>query len=363
MSEFARAEVLRQITLGRPLSDILDSICVLVETQMEGCLCSIHVLNENGTVRLEAAPSLPEELRLSISDPDTRQSCRPIEIYATGTNLELTSDVESHPEWAALYRERSSAASVKSCWSVPVLDRSGKSVGAIFGLYREKAVLSEESVAAVVSVSYLCAIAIERERRDAALMASNERFALLDLISPTGKFQASWSGASMTVNARWRELTGMTEEQAKGEGWLEAVDAGDRERVRDAWRKAVESRSGFVAECRLTRPDRPPICVLMQTTAAGERGYFGTILDITAQRIAEAALRESEERFRLLANNISQLAWMADETGWIVWYNERWYDYTGTSFEVMAGLGLAQSPPSGSRRSGCQRRSARLGHR
>ncbi len=185
----------------------------------------------------------------------------------------------------------------------------------------------------------MCAFAIERDSRDAALLASNERFDLLDLISPTGKFQASWSGGDMTVNARWRELTGMTEEQAKGEGWLEAIDAGDRERVRDAWRKAVESRSGFIAEYRLTRPDRPPICVLRRTTAAGEHGYFGTILDITAQRVAEAALRESEERFRLLANNISQLAWMTDKAGWGVWYNQRWYDYTGTSFEEMEGWG------------------------
>jgi len=40
-----------------------------------------------------------------------------------------------------------------------------------------------------------------------------------------------------------------------------------------------------------------------------------------------------EERFRTLADNISQLAWSADEAGAIVWYNQRWYDYTGTTLE------------------------------
>jgi len=340
MSESACLEILRLIAQGRPLGDILDSICLLVEEQLPDCLCSIHVLGENGIVRLESAPSLPEELRAFIAEPNTRQSCRPIEIYATATSIGLTNDVESHPEWVAFYRERPvGAAVVKSCWSLPVLDRDAKPVAVIFGLYRKSVVLSEESVAAVASLSHLCAIAIERDRRDAALLASNERFALLDLVSPTGKFQGSWSGGIITANSRWRELTGMTEEQAKGEGWLDAVDAGDRERVRAAWRQAVETKSSFVAECRLIRPDRPTIWVLVQTTVAGERGYFGIVLDITAQRVAEAALHESEERFRLLANNMSQLAWMADGTGWVVWYNQRWYDYTGTSFEEMEGWG------------------------
>jgi PAS domain S-box-containing protein len=54
---------------------------------------------------------------------------------------------------------------------------------------------------------------------------------------------------------------------------------------------------------------------------------------------AEEALRESEERFRTLADNISQLAWMTDENGSIYWYNQRWYEYTGTTFEEMEGWG------------------------
>jgi PAS domain-containing protein len=52
---------------------------------------------------------------------------------------------------------------------------------------------------------------------------------------------------------------------------------------------------------------------------------------------AEKALRESEAGFRELADNISQLAWTADATGSIHWYNKRWHDYTGTSLEEMHG--------------------------
>ncbi|MGE0131683.1 MAG: PAS domain S-box protein [Blastocatellales bacterium] len=54
---------------------------------------------------------------------------------------------------------------------------------------------------------------------------------------------------------------------------------------------------------------------------------------------AEDALRESEERFRALADNMSQFAWMADSKGWIFWYNRRWFDYTGTALEEVEGWG------------------------
>jgi PAS domain S-box-containing protein len=66
---------------------------------------------------------------------------------------------------------------------------------------------------------------------------------------------------------------------------------------------------------------------------------FITIQDITERRQAERAVRESEERFRTLANSMPQLASMARADGFILWYNQRWYDYTGTTPEQMEGWG------------------------
>jgi len=48
-------------------------------------------------------------------------------------------------------------------------------------------------------------------------------------------------------------------------------------------------------------------------------------------------LRQSESQFRSLANSIPQLAWMANPDASIFWYNQRWYDYTGTTLDEMKG--------------------------
>jgi PAS domain S-box-containing protein len=76
------------------------------------------------------------------------------------------------------------------------------------------------------------------------------------------------------------------------------------------------------------------------------RGIQVVMQDITDRKRSERALREahaelqgSEERFRSLVNAMSQLAWMADSDGSIFWYNDRWYQYTGTTFEQMRGWG------------------------
>ena len=61
--------------------------------------------------------------------------------------------------------------------------------------------------------------------------------------------------------------------------------------------------------------------------------------DVTARIESEQALRGSELRLKQLANTIPQLAWMADAEGSMHWYNERWYDYTGTTLEAMQGWG------------------------
>jgi len=60
---------------------------------------------------------------------------------------------------------------------------------------------------------------------------------------------------------------------------------------------------------------------------------------LRALRQAETIARESERRFRSMANTVPQLAWMADPTGSRFWFNERWFDYTGTDLAATRGWG------------------------
>lgn len=64
----------------------------------------------------------------------------------------------------------------------------------------------------------------------------------------------------------------------------------------------------------------------------------GSAADSAVSRDDETA-SDREEQFRTLADSIPQLAWMAEADGSIFWYNRRWYDYTGTTFEQMQGWG------------------------
>lgn len=68
-------------------------------------------------------------------------------------------------------------------------------------------------------------------------------------------------------------------------------------------------------------------------------GIFVEGVDVTDRTRAAAALRESEDRFRTLADHIPTLCWMAAPDGAIFWYNPRWYEYTGTRPEDQEGWG------------------------
>ena len=91
-----------------------------------------------------------------------------------------------------------------------------------------------------------------------------------------------------------------------------------------------------------------PLVILREAALAmlrGEKRFIG----FTGLAEADEALRafdtaastilEREEQFHTLADSIPQLAWMAAADGSIIWYNRRWYEFTGADFEQTKGLG------------------------
>jgi len=177
------------------------------------------------------------------------------------------------------------------------------------------------------------------ERLRQAVRISN--LGILDHDHTTGKLE--WS-------PEMKQICGMgLEEEPSIEAFLERVHPEDRETVAAAIRRAHDpSGDGVYAlEHRVIWPDGTIhwISRQAQTFFEGEGAArrpmrtVGAAMDLTARREAEERQRESEERFRNLADNISQLCWIADGEGWIFWYNRRWHEYTGTTPEEMEGWG------------------------
>ena len=71
----------------------------------------------------------------------------------------------------------------------------------------------------------------------------------------------------------------------------------------------------------------------------GTSRFLGVVSDITDRKRRENSLTEREEEYRSLADAMPQLVWMSDPDGFIRWFNERWYDYTGTTAEQSCGWG------------------------
>jgi PAS domain S-box-containing protein len=163
-----------------------------------------------------------------------------------------------------------------------------------------------------------------------------------------------WDAASdcITLGARAAELLGLPAETALPWRRVRArLHRPDRAVVRNEFLHAYASHSDLHVECRLAGADGAWhwIALLGRADVDADQqrlGMTGMVQEISLRRSAEDGLRESEEALRALADAIPQLAWMAQADGAIVWFNKRWYDYTGTTPVQVVGWGwqMTQDP-------------------
>jgi len=129
----------------------------------------------------------------------------------------------------------------------------------------------------------------------------------------------------------------------RGRAWDSLWPEDARARVLEALAAARrEGRATFEAACPTAKGTRKwwSVAVAPVRNAQGElRNYVSVSRDMTERRAMTEALAANEERFRMLADNMSQFAFTADADGRISWYNQRWYDYTGTTLQQMRGWG------------------------
>ena len=250
---------------------------------------------------------------------------------------------------------------VRSYLAVPVASRSGEVLGGLFFGHEEAGRFTERHERLMAGIAAQASIAVDNARLyskaqrelEERRAAEEELQAVLDAVPAAIWIARDPEAKEIVGNRRSSELLRIEH------GRNQSLSAGEAERP-----------AGFriLHDGRELKPDELPV----QRAAAGRavehfeedilfddgarislygnaaplrdaggevRGAVAAFVDVTDLKQVEKALRESEERFRAMADNISQFAWMANADGWISWYNRRWYEYTGTDLEKMQGWG------------------------
>jgi diguanylate cyclase (GGDEF)-like protein/PAS domain S-box-containing protein len=132
--------------------------------------------------------------------------------------------------------------------------------------------------------------------------AAEELVAGLTTHTPVGVFMSDATGSCRFVNGRWCELTGLSFDEAMGDGWAEALHPDDRERVAAEWEQAAKAGRDSVISYRFQRPGGSVVWIEGYAAAfrdgRGELvGWVGSCLDVTAYRLAEQALLRERELF------------------------------------------------------------------
>jgi len=186
------------------------------------------------------------------------------------------------------------------------------------------------------------------EKTVAALGESERRFGDLAGLSPAGIFRTDPYGFCTYVNDAWLRETGLNPSQALGAGWLDAVHPDQRQDVKREWLAAVESGKEWRRELQFVKSDDETgwvdLIAAPRIGADGERqGFIGVAIDITEQKQAVDALKESERRFQSLASFSPAGIFRTDETGACNYVNPAWCEMAGVTEDEALGTGWSRA--------------------
>ena len=360
-----QCEVLDMISQGQPLSSVLEAIVQWAEAQSkDGLLGSVLLVDsERQCLAHGAAPSLPEEYIRALDGLQIGPRAGSCGTAAYTREPVIVRDIAEDPLWED-YRALALPHGLRACWSTPLIARDGQVLGTFAMYYRQPRTPTEDDLHIIRLVSRTATLAIEHKQTDderaelfareqkALRLAEVERRRLYSLLMQAPAAIAYLRGPEHIyelANPLYMQAVG-DQRDVLGKPVREALPELSGQGIFTLLDEVYTTGKTYVGEEALIRLDRNGDGELedvyfnfVYQPSLDEAGAIDGILahavDVTELVRARQRAEESEERFRMLADNMSQFAWIADETGYIFWYNQRWYDYTGTTLDEMKGWG------------------------
>ncbi len=209
-----------------------------------------------------------------------------------------------------------------------------------------KRTLQEGTLAAMASVADGIANAIQRKRIEGALKQSEERYRLVAETANDAILTIDEKSTLLFVNRAASRIFGYEQDEMIGKSLtmlmpenLRNLHRAGQERYLKTGRKHLHWDHVEVSGLHKEGHEFPIELSFGEYKKDDKHIFIGIARDISQRRIAEDALRESEQKFSTLAETVPQLVWMAEPDGFIFWYNRNWYDYTGTTPKDMEGWG------------------------
>lgn len=172
-TERARAQTLldgQQRVLGlinedRPLSETLEAICRLIETQGKGMLCSVLLLDEQRAHLLHgAAPSLPADYCAAIHGLTIGPQVGSCGTAAYTARPCIVEDIATHPNWVPFRSLAFEKHGFRACWSTPIRSYEGEVIATFAMYYRTPKLPSLQERKLIDFTSHLVGIAINRHK-------------------------------------------------------------------------------------------------------------------------------------------------------------------------------------------------------